>query len=69
MDFDPLRITFNIVSIGVTASTFYYALRLTLLFRTGELEKPWRIIALGIVLISLANMVFLFRNALFSEVM
>jgi hypothetical protein len=66
-DIDVLRMTINIASAAVSLLSLYYALRLSSIFRSGILQKSWRGIALGIILVSIANLIFLARTITMAE--
>lgn|GEM_PF-743051 len=54
---------FNILGVAVSLLGLYYAARLSRVFRSGMLETSWRSITIGIVLVSIANILFLIRTA------
>ncbi|HEY4672630.1 MAG TPA: hypothetical protein VIH03_00510 [Nitrososphaerales archaeon] len=66
-DIDVLRMTINIASAAVSLLSLYYALRLSIIFRSGILQKSWRGIAIGIILVSIANLIFLARTIAMAE--
>ena len=61
-EIDFLRLIFNILGAIVSLLTLYYAARLSRVFRSGMLEGSWRSITIGIVLVSIVNILFLIRT-------
>ena len=59
---DAFRMTINIASAAVSLLCLYYASRLTIIFRSGVLQKSWGGMVIGLVLVSIANLVFLVRT-------
>jgi hypothetical protein len=66
-EIDVIRLIFNITGVAVSLLSLYYAARLSRVFRSGMLEASWRSITMGIVLVSIANILFLTRTVIMPD--
>lgn len=56
--FDPVLTVIDAASLLITFGMSYYAIKLVMKFKNGMLEKGWRSVAYGAIVLTIAGIVF-----------